>query len=119
MANTTSLSRLPSLDGWRALSIAMVFGSHVAMASPKGETSGFGWFFDGRLGVRFFFVISGFLITWLLLQEAKHSGRVNLRHFYVRRFLRILPVYYTVVLVLCALQWFTRYHEQQPAGWGC
>jgi peptidoglycan/LPS O-acetylase OafA/YrhL len=109
-------SRLPSLDGWRAVSIIMVLGWHVAMASPNAEKPFYAWLFDGMLGVRFFFTISGFLITWLLLQEAEHSGRVDLQHFYIRRFLRILPVYFTFIWVLWGLQLFTPFKET-AMGW--
>jgi peptidoglycan/LPS O-acetylase OafA/YrhL len=62
-----------------------------------------GLFLDGRLGVRVFFVISGFLITTLLLNEFASTGRINLWAFYQRRAFRILPVYYvywTTVLIL-------------------
>src|SRR5664280_3750068 len=104
-----ALSRLPSLDGWRAFSIAMVLGSHSTFAAgfPKTWHPLFNLAFDGNLGVRCFFLISGFLITWLMIIEADRSGRVNLRHFYARRALRILPVYFGFLLVIALLQWMT------------
>ena len=98
--------RLPSIDGWRAVSITIVLVSH-AIFSPlisTGFRTAIYWCFDGNLGVRFFFVISGYLITRLLIQEYDRSGRVDLRRFYVRRFLRILPVYYAFLGVLYLLQ---------------
>ncbi len=52
----------------------------------------FGW-----LGVNFFFVLSGFLITYLILIEEKKMGQINLWHFYIRRILRIWPLYYLIV----------------------
>jgi peptidoglycan/LPS O-acetylase OafA/YrhL len=104
------------LDGWRALSILMVLGEHTGWFVSDTEKPLFHWIFDGNLGVRFFFVISGFLITWLLLQETNQSRRINLKYFYVRRFLRILPVYYMFVLVLLGLQLFTQFKET-TAGW--
>ncbi len=63
--------RLPSLDGWRAASILMVLGAHCKFAAdfPAALATPFLWLFDGNLGVRMFFVISGFLITWLMLVE--------------------------------------------------
>ena len=53
----------------------------------------------GQLGVTLFFVLSGFLITYLLLAEKEQFGRINFRDFYVRRTLRIWPLYYVVVLL--------------------
>ena len=102
-------SRLPSLDGWRAVSIVMVLGFHSAFAAgfPVGlKPAFFDYIFNGDLGVRFFFIISGFLITWLMVLETDKSGSVNLKYFYARRFLRILPVYFTFLCVLAGLQVF-------------
>jgi len=98
--------RLPSLDGWRALSILMVLGAHTTHTTgfPEELRPLFLWVFDGALGVRFFFCISGFLITYLMLQEAERTGRMSLRDFYVRRTLRILPVYFLYLAVLLGLQ---------------
>lgn len=53
----------------------------------------------GDLGVTAFFVLSGFLITWLLIKELTRTGRIDLRQFYIRRTLRIFPAYYTFVLL--------------------
>ncbi len=74
------------------------------------------WAFDGGLGVRFFFVISGFLITHLLLREHSQTGRINLSGFYARRALRILPVYWMFLLVVLALQMLTPW-RQLPITW--
>src|SRR6266853_579283 len=104
--DSRALSRLPSLDGWRALSILLVLGAHSEHTAgfPPQLDSLFKWIFDGDVGVRFFFIISGFLITWLMLHEEKHSGRVNLWHFYARRALRIIPVYCAFLCALAGLQ---------------
>jgi peptidoglycan/LPS O-acetylase OafA/YrhL len=112
MGGKEKLVRLPSLDGWRAFSIIMVLGSHTAFVSgfPEKLHPFLLWGFDGNLGVRCFFLISGFLITWLMLRESEDTGRVNLRHFYARRALRILPVYCAVLLALGLLQLLTPYH---------
>ena len=53
----------------------------------------------GGLGVVFFFVLSGFLITYLLLEEKSVSGRVSVKKFYVRRILRIWPLYYLIIVI--------------------
>lgn len=63
-------------------------------------------FISGELGVRVFFVISGFLITTLLLDEARRNGKISLAGFYRRRALRILPVYYFyIVTVMVIVGW--------------
>jgi peptidoglycan/LPS O-acetylase OafA/YrhL len=99
------VTRIPSLDGWRAISIIIVMLSHVEFATGF-PTHAFPWWgrvFQGDLGVRIFFVISGFLITYLLLAEGDRTGRPSLKQFYIRRVLRIFPVYYVFVAVLVAL----------------
>ena len=110
--------RIPSLDGWRALSILMVLGAHTKSTYdfPEQLDPLFKWAFDGDLGVRTFFVISGFLITWLLLKEEKQNQTINLKKFYIRRILRIWPVYFAYLFTLFILQTLTPYH-QTPAVW--
>lgn len=60
----------------------------------------------GALGVQVFFVISGFLITTLLLEEKQATGTISLRLFYLRRVLRIFPAFYCFFLIAAALQYF-------------
>jgi peptidoglycan/LPS O-acetylase OafA/YrhL len=117
---TSVPSRLPSLDGWRAVSIAMVLGSHTTFAAgfPKTLQPYFNWTFDGNLGVRCFFLISGFLITWLMIVEHDRAGRVSLRHFYARRALRILPVYFGFLLVVALIEHFSPYELSRVAWIG-
>jgi len=93
------------------VSIALVVLGHLC------GTSGFalpGSFANtlalGELGVGVFFVISGFLITKLLLEEAEGTGRISLLRFYLRRTFRIFPPYYAFILVLIVLdaaRWIT------------
>lgn len=83
--------RIPSLDGLRALAVLLVIVSHWPFW-PGGGVSAIKWR-CGEVGVQLFFVISGFLITTLLLREVRRTGEVNLRQFYLRRTLRIVPVY--------------------------
>lgn len=113
--------RLPSLDGMRAVAILMVLASHCQYAAgfPTGRFRPALVFLDGELGVRIFFVISGFIITRLLLdEEALHAG-ISLRRFYLRRALRILPIYGAYLGVLVLLSLAGRYSES-PSGWiGC
>ncbi|WP_345953935.1 acyltransferase [Mucilaginibacter sp. PAMB04168] len=87
---------IPSLDGLRAISIILVILSHLPY--PVFEKYSIGLY-----GVNVFFIISGFLITTLLLKEKAVHGKVSLQRFYIRRFLRILPVAYLFILVLIFL----------------
>ena len=96
---------VPELDGVRALSVIGVIGSHMAV------NSGWHWL-SGGLGVYVFFVLSGYLITTLALREERHIGHLSYRAFYVRRTLRIFPLYYVAVLVYCGLLFGTNWgHE--------
>ena len=98
--------RIPSLDGLRALSIALVLLSHsVVDRSYSGHlliltNAVVG---NGGLGVSIFFVISGFLITTLLMREQERSGSISLRNFYRRRVFRIFPVFYFYIATLALL----------------
>lgn len=91
-----SRARFGSLDGLRFLCIAAVLWHHSPIGGPLPLLAQ-----RGFLGVDFFFVLSGFLITTLLLREESRNGRqagsFSLRQFYVRRALRILPPYLLVV----------------------
>ena len=91
-----STKYFPSLDGLRAISILAVIWYHVPELRPLWAT--------GFLGVHLFFVISGFLITTLLLREKSATGKISLKNFYIRRTLRIFPAYYLTLglfLLLC------------------
>lgn len=55
--------------------------------------------FGGYFGVIFFFVLSGFLITYLLLQEKEHSKTIGIKNFYIRRILRIWPIYFLLIFL--------------------
>jgi len=94
--------RIGGLDGLRAISIALVFISHLYW-SKQYPALGFLWRFQlGDLGVRIFFVISGFIITHLLLAEMQRTGTVSLWQFYIRRSLRIFPAYYLFLACIAA-----------------
>src|ERR1700679_2982959 len=86
---------VPSLDGLRAISIAFVLLGHLVNAS----------LFPGGLGVLIFFVISGFLITRLMLVEYKATGTMSLRNFYLRRIFRLYPAVltYTAIIIVTFL----------------
>jgi peptidoglycan/LPS O-acetylase OafA/YrhL len=84
-------ARFASLDGLRCLAILPVFWHHCTLGPLPGPLG------RGPLGVDLFFAISGFLITTLLLRERDARERVSIRAFYLRRCLRIFPLYYGVL----------------------
>lgn len=93
----------PGINGLRFLAALAVIITHVELLK---EIYGFknSWkhpliFNLGGLGVYFFFVLSGFLITYLLLAEKEKDGKINIKQFYIRRILRIWPLYYFIVLL--------------------
>lgn len=92
-----STKHFGSLDGLRFICITAVIWHHSTWARDLGGEITL--LTRGALGVDFFFVLSGFLITTLLLREEQQHGFFDLRHFYWRRLLRIVPVYFFVVAV--------------------
>lgn len=91
-------SRFGALDGLRCLSIVAVLFHHSPMSRLWADETRLAG--RGFLGVDFFFVISGFLITTLMLRERARTGTISLRGFYRRRALRILPLYYLLVTLV-------------------
>ena len=91
-------TRIPSLDGIRAIAIAMVVADHFGIGSGRGDRLDV-----GSLGVRIFFVLSGYLITGLLFAEMELNGRINLVQFYLRRTLRIFPALYFYLCVMLTM----------------
>lgn len=94
----------PNLDGLRFFSFFLVFLSHVFFVDyedisnlPWYRAMKFVFFSQGHLGVSFFFVLSGFLISYLLMVEKNHTGKIHVWSFYIRRALRIWPLYYFCV----------------------
>jgi len=94
-----------NLDSLRFLAFFVVFVSHAALFlgftsnSSLYQSIKYNILVNGDLGVTFFFVLSGFLITFLLLKEREVSGGISLKKFYLRRILRIWPVYFVVLLM--------------------
>jgi peptidoglycan/LPS O-acetylase OafA/YrhL len=95
--------RIPSLDGLRAIAIGLVLLEHLRGTAGFPSIPALDCIEIGKLGVRIFFVISGFLITSLLLRESQMTGSIDLRAFYVRRVLRIFPAFYIYVTVVALL----------------
>ncbi|MBT5140128.1 MAG: acyltransferase, partial [Acidimicrobiaceae bacterium] len=85
--NSNPTGRIEGLDGLRAMAVLAVLGYHLRPSAVPG----------GFLGVDVFFVISGFLITTLLIREQRTAGRIDLRAFWIRRGRRLLPALVTVV----------------------
>jgi peptidoglycan/LPS O-acetylase OafA/YrhL len=100
-----------SLDGLRCLSILMVIGFHCQLSCTR-------FFHTGQYGVSLFFVISGFLITTLLLREQMTSGTISLKHFYIRRTLRIFPLYYATLFIYIGLVTLTSHGPERGAFFG-
>lgn len=101
------MKRIPSLDGLRAVSILLVLVGHWAGTHNYPIAMSYAF-----LGVRIFFVISGYLITTLLLSERSRTGTIGLGEFYTRRAYRILPaasVYLAVMLITRQYE-YTWYH---------
>ncbi len=103
-----SQSHLASLDGARALSILLVLIAHGAGAYGLQAVGAQHDLLEhlGQLGVSIFFVISGLLITWLMIKERDATGSVSLSSFYIRRALRILPVFCLLILSVSILKQF-------------
>ncbi len=102
-------NRIRSLDGIRGTFIIMVLIAHVFETTPEFKASyrelvyyisGF-----GHLGVRIFFVMSGYLITRLLIREQEKTGKVSLKDFYIRRMFRIFPTFFLYIFVILLLKW--------------
>jgi peptidoglycan/LPS O-acetylase OafA/YrhL len=89
-AGSHRLGHVPALDGLRGLAVLLVIGYHAFNWPRNG----------GDVGVGIFFVLSGFLITTLLLEEFAATQTIRLRRFYARRALRLFPLLYLVLVVI-------------------
>ena len=90
-----SLPYRSDIDGLRAIAVLAVVLYHFGVPGLEG----------GFVGVDIFFVISGFLIGAILWREYDATGRIWLRHFYIRRCRRLAPAFFTMVLVTAVLSW--------------
>ena len=109
------LGKIDALDGFRGFAVLLIVLHHLVVASP--------WLFHrvtkgGGFGVDAFFVLSGFLITAILLRDQAKSGRVRFGAFYRRRAMRLLPALFAFLLVYLYYSWVTSWvgaHEPSSA----
>lgn len=99
------------LDTLRAIAAFIVVWSHIELFKkkegvPNLHESDFPIFPGGHIGVILFFVLSGFLITYLLVKEKEKNNSISLKKFYMRRVLRIWPLYYLILLISFLLSTF-------------
>ncbi|UGV25828.1 acyltransferase [Rhodopseudomonas boonkerdii] len=100
------LEKFPAFDGFRGIGVVVVIFSHCPQVLESGLYNSI-WHINqlsrvGYIALDIFFVMSGFFITRLLLRERAKTGRISFKDFYIRRALRIFPVYYLTVIV-CVL----------------
>lgn len=110
-----------NLDGLRTLAFLIVFFSHSIIyfvQSLGREHPLLGRFLMifcfGENGISIFFVLSGFLITYLLLLEKKQKGKINIGFFYIRRILRIWPLYYVIIFIALVIYPLYRTYIGKP-----
>jgi peptidoglycan/LPS O-acetylase OafA/YrhL len=96
-ASRTSTGKIPSLDGLRGVSFLIVFVAHAGLEKIV----------PGRLGVNIFFLLSGYLITTLMIRERQKTGWISLKLFYLRRSLRIFPPMYAIMAATLLYLWLS------------
>jgi peptidoglycan/LPS O-acetylase OafA/YrhL len=115
-ATKTKTGYLPGLDGWRAISILGVLLTHDRLLKAGKIV---GYLQDlGFIGVYFFFAISGFLITWRLLDDEQVKGSISLKGFYIRRLFRIQPASLAYLGVIAVLMSVGFLHERWQYWFG-
>jgi len=103
------MKHIKGFDGLRAVSIVLVILAHAGTWDRFQHSEAFLRNFDlftGVLGVKIFFCLSGFLITYLLLNEQQQKGQINFKFFFIRRFLRLTPpllIFYAAIVVLMSI----------------
>src|SRR5689334_6941698 len=102
-----ALGYRPALDGIRGLAILMVMAFNAHLPSVRG----------GYIGVSLFFVLSGFLITSLLLEEYQRAAKIGLKNFYCRRALRLLPALFAVMLFVSLYAALLQPKEKAQTTW--
>ncbi len=121
--------KIPGLDGMRGIAALSVVGLHdQVIAHPERSEL----LYPGRFAVQIFFIISGLLITWLLLQEEQRDNKINRVQFYWRRAFRLFPALFVLLLwqqftdlpyatrngKIAAALYFANYYSIVAGGWG-
>jgi len=107
-ADYLSRTRMPALDGMRAISVLLVITVHVHIGNWNWAA--------GAKGVTIFFILSGYLITFLALREERETGALNLSAFYIRRTFRIFPIYYLMVALYAVLVYVLHIRPDKAAN---
>lgn len=102
-SQVASIGYMPGLDGLRALAVFAVMAYHLNLTWAPG----------GLLGVSLFFVLSGYLITNILLTQWEHSGSIDLRDFWLRRARRLLPAFF--LMLAGVMSWIALYAPERLA----
>lgn len=105
-SRTSSLQPIRNLDGVRGYAVLLVVFFHLLLVP-------FGW-----MGVQLFFVLSGFLITRILIESKPLAPTAYLKRFYIRRILRIFPLYFCYLAALGLIHAFTNYPNGMERYWG-
>jgi peptidoglycan/LPS O-acetylase OafA/YrhL len=95
-AQAVRFKHIPALDGLRGIAVLVVMIYHLIALAPALQAFVLG----GFLGVDIFFVLSGFLITSILIKEYEERGQINLKKFYLRRLFRLVPAFWTFLICL-------------------
>src|SRR5581483_12414074 len=117
-----------NLDAPRFLAFVTVLFEHMLFTTNSSiQNSSFYKFYDehfriGVIGWDFYTVLSGFLITWIILEEYKLTEKFSLAYFWVKRCLRIWPLYFLMIIIGFMLVAISRYtghnvHDMPPIGW--
>jgi peptidoglycan/LPS O-acetylase OafA/YrhL len=101
--------KIPSLDGLRGVSFLIVFLAHAGLE----------WIIPGRVGVNIFFLLSGYLITTLMIRERQKTGWISLKLFYSRRTLRIFPPMYAIMIATLLYLWLSHHAQGLTVGGVC
>ncbi len=111
MPNTYPKTYFKNLDALRFCAFLLIFLDHVIFSTDYSESnSSLHRFFNQHfvIGIDFYTILSGFLISWIILEEYKFTSKFNLSNFWLKRTLRIWPLYFILIFIGMALVWVAR-----------